>query len=114
MRLALTAASPTGFGMEARRHSQFLVWTGYVHSGQGISTGLTIPSLHRAKPSVLRDSLVAMDISTFDADKLNTLRLIAPNDDDLSILKSYTDDTAKLDEVRKIEVANANPATSTK
>lgn len=55
---------------------------------------------HRTKPHDLRDSLVAMDLNKFDADKLIALRGISPSPDDLPKLKGYDGDLAKLDEVR--------------
>ena len=53
----------------------------------------------RTKPEELRDSLVAMDLSKFDMDKLIALRGISPSMEDLPKLKAYDGELSKLDEV---------------
>lgn len=55
----------------------------------------------RTKPEDLRDSLVAMDLSKFDMDKLIALRGISPSMEHLAELKKYDGELSKLDEVSR-------------
>ncbi|CAN0408951.1 unnamed protein product, partial [Ascophyllum nodosum] len=61
----------------------------------------------RTPPTVLRDSLVRMELEKFDMDKLIALRGISPSPDDLPKLKEFQDDLGKLDEVSMFMVLTA-------